>query len=183
MHRRQDGGVWRPTTVLLALVPLIGAVAVGGGVPVGDVEVWGALRPTQQQVEGALRVHVRTPLGRVPITGRANATYTCNASFIGSLHYGPIVRLLAHFKHVDLVSKAEGAVVLPDEWDCRAAPAGFSGRVTIHDSVLTGFLRLDDDSIPLTGDARTVDDSTYRTIIQAERAVAPFSIRLSLYER
>ena len=153
------------------------------GVPVGDVEVWGTTSPGHREVEGALRVHVRTPFGRIPITGRARATYDCNATFGGALHYGALVRLLAHLQGVDLVSQADGAIELPYAWDCASPPHAFRGRVVIQDSVLSGFLRLGEDSIPLRGRTWTIGDSTYHSLIQAERSCDPFAVRLNLYER
>lgn len=161
----------------------VGAATQFKGVSVGDVEVWGTTRPERREVDGALRVHVRTPFGRIPITGHARAAYTCNATFDGTLQYGALVRLFAHIKGVDLVSQADGAIEFPVPWDCESPPREFRGQAVIRDSVLDGFLRLGEDSIPLHGRAWTVGDSTYHSRIQAARACDPFLVRLNLYER
>lgn len=168
---------------LLASMTIAGTVIDMKGVPVGDVEVWGTMNPTSRAVDGALRVHVKTPLGRIPITGHATATYDCSAKFGGALRYSALVRFLARLKNVDLVSQADGAIELLYPWDCAAPPRDFSGRVVIRDTVLTGFLRLGEDSIPLHGRTWAVGDSTYHTYIQAQRLCDPFTVQMNLYER
>lgn len=169
--------------VLVASAVATAAVEPGRGVPVGDVEVWGTVDSARREVTGALRVHVRTPFGRIPITGRARATYACDASFGGTLSYGAFVRLLASLRRVDLVSEADGGIEMLHPWECDAPPRAFRGRVEIRDTVLVGFLQLGPDSIPLHGSAWTVGDSTYHTAIEARRTRAPFIVRLNLYER
>lgn len=180
-RKRWMTGLIVPT--FLASMTIAGTMLDMQGVPVGDVEVWGTMNPTQRAVLGALRVHVKTPFGRIPITARATATYDCSATFGGALRYSALVRFLARLKGVDLVSQADGAVELLYPWDCAAPPAEFSGRVVIRDTVLTGFLRLGADSIPLNGRTWTVGDSTYHTYIQAQRLCDPFTVQLNLYER
>ena len=49
-------------------------------------------------------------------------------------------------------------------------------------TVLTGFLRLGSDSIPLGGRTWTVGDSSYHSHIQAQRTCEPFIISVKLYE-
>lgn len=172
-----------PAFPLFLAAAATGIATQGKGVPVGDVEVWGTVDSAHRAVEGALRVHVRTPFGRIPITGHARATYACDASFGGALSYGALVRFFASLRRVDLVSQADGAIHLPYPWECDAPPHTFRGRVDIQDTVLVGFLRLGDDSIPLHGRAWTVGDSTYHTNIEAQRARDPFTVQLNLYER
>ncbi|HEX4935642.1 MAG TPA: hypothetical protein VFV33_20820, partial [Gemmatimonadaceae bacterium] len=133
---------------------LAGAAGAGAmwqprGVPVGDIEVWGTMHPESRTVSGALRVHVKTPIGRIPMTGRARARYRCDATYGGTLEYSTLVRIFAALKGVDLVSEADGVVRLLKEWNCLAPPAAYRGAVQIQDTVLTGFLLLGEDSIRL----------------------------------
>lgn len=180
-HRRRVVGLAVPA--LLSSMTVAGALTEVRAVPVGDIEVWGALSPEAREVAGAMLVHVKTPIGRIPITGRAHARYDCDATFSGALRYSGLVRLFARLKGVSLVTRAEGAVEHRLSWACATPPDSFRGRVSIRDTILTGFLRIGGDSIPLQGDAWSLGAGAYHARFEAQRDANPFTVRIDVYER
>jgi hypothetical protein len=164
------------------LAALLGLTS-SSGIRLHTVDVRGDVQPSTRHVVGTITTEVRTPLGGVPVTGRVLARYGCDGSFNGSLSYSGFVRLLARVRGATLVNVLEGSMESAEPWDCRIGPDRFAGRLTFADSVMTGHLTYQGDTVPVTGFAWPRGRKEFQGRLTVRNSSRDYSIHVNLAEK
>jgi hypothetical protein len=165
--------------VLAAVVGLLS----GSSPRLNAIDVEGQLQPGTREVTGRITTAVRTPLGNVPVTSQVRATYRCDGSFSGSLTYGSVIRMLARIRGAALVNVMEGHFETAERWNCHAGHDRFTGSFTLADSVLTGHLAYQGETVPVAGFTWTRADRQFHTRLSVPQPGSGYTIHVTLAER
>jgi hypothetical protein len=164
---------------------MLGASLASAQAPVAmkNVEIRATLRPDNREVDATIRVAVATPIGRIPVSGRGQLHYDCEGLFSGTMSYNPVVRFFARLKGVALVTAMDGRFITAKPIDCTAsAPRAMNGRADVDSTLMRGWITIDSDTVPFRGPAWTHGDSTYHTVLSAERANRPLTLHMNMYK-
>ena len=172
---------WR---LALALLPLIAQQSGKKNVPMRDLAIRGNAVASQREVRIVMEAGIGTILGRIPIRGNTHVTYDCNSTFTGKVSYSGWVKLFAKLKRVDLLTEMDGVVAIQDRPDCPVlAVQAIIGRAVVDTSQLSGWLKLDGDSLSFGGPAWLVGDSSYHASLTATHRGKQVEMRVNMYER
>jgi hypothetical protein len=166
---------------MVLLLPL--AMTTERGVPLREISVRGSVDQPSRQIRGSISTSVPTPVGKVPVNGRVVAEYTCEGAFAGTVSYAFLVRLAAKVKRVELVNRLDGRVIALLETECVRAAEVLSGRFSISDGTLSGYVRVDEDSLGVQGTVRAVGDDGYHAELRPTDGQESYSVVIDLYER
>ena len=173
---------WRLAYVALPLM-----VLQSGGkkeVPMKDVAIRGNAIGTTKEVRIVLEAGIGTIFGRIPIRGTTLLTYDCNSSFKGKVSYSAWVRLFAKLKRVDLLTDIDGTVSMPERPECPLLTVDtILGQAAVDTSLLSGWVRMDRDSLSFRGPAWMMGDSSYHANLSALHRGRPLEMRVNMYER
>lgn len=182
-----------PVARLAAL--LLPAIAVVGmdeqaPVPMRDVSIRGSAVAAPGGGGGTVDLVIQsvigTPIGRIPISGHMRLVYDCDAAFRGRMSYNPIVRLFAKIKGVDLIRTVNGRLESDDaaRAECPALQAAnIVGAAKTDSMTLSGFVRLDQDSVRFRGPTWMSGDSAYHAMLGSERQGRQLTLHVNMYER
>lgn len=157
-------------------------------VPMRDVTIRGSAAGSPQggTVSLVVRATIGTPLGRIPINSYMRLSYDCAAEFRGRMSYHPLVRVFAKVKGMDLIRTVNGRIE-SDSAGAGACPGQTVGQIAgaarVDAMMLSGFLRLDGDSVGFGGPSWMAGDTSYHSVLSAERGGRRLVLTVSMYER
>lgn len=169
----------------LVLASLLTASVSEGQTPVSmkNVELQATMHSDTREIDAVIRVAVATPIGRIPVSGHGQLKYDCAGAFSGTMSYNPIVRFFAKVNGVALVTALDGNIVTPDPVDCNSATVRrLVGRADVDSTLMKGWIKLADDSVPFRGPAWTFGDSTYHTVLTTRIQNRPMSLHMNMYK-
>lgn len=172
--------IWIP-----AYATLLVASSVSAQTPVSmkNVEMEAVFRPETRVIEAVLRVAVATPIGKIPVTGHGILHYMCDGTFHGTMSYNPIVRFFARLKGVALVTALDGRLASTEPFDCSPTRVRIlTGRANVDSTLMSGWVKIDSDSVPFRGPAWTFGDSTYHSVIGATLANRQTELHINMYK-
>ena len=179
---------------LRVLAMVIPCVTLGGPandqapVPMRDVTIRGSAAGSGEggTVSLVVQATIGTPLGRIPINSHMRLSYDCAAEFRGRMSYHPLVRVFARVKGMDLIRTVSGRIE-SDSAGTSACPGQtigqISGAARVDAMTLSGFLRLDGDSVGFRGPSWMAGDTSYHATLDAERGGRRLVMAVSMYER
>lgn len=175
--------------MLFAIVPCL-ALTNGEGdpqpVPMRDVTIRGSAQAEAKEVKLVVQAAIGTPIGRIPINGHIRLRYDCSSEFTATVSYHALVRFFAKLKHVDLITAMDGRVQLEgqESSECPVmAVQQIVGRAEVEATQLSGWLKLDGDSLAFRGPAWMVGDSSYHSVAASIRGGRQLELRVNMYER
>lgn len=136
-----------------------------------------------RELHGTIGTSVSTPLGALPVSGRAVVTHSCDGTFAGVVRYSFLIRLGARLKKIALVSAIEGRVTVPAPADCTLSDGPLSGQFQISDSTITGLISASADSLPVHGVVRAVGDTAYQVVLTALADNPADTVFVNMYAR
>lgn len=153
---------WRlRTTMALAG----GAVALAGpfATPIGvdNLALDASLDSASRTVRATIGTAVRTPVGRLGVSGHAQISYSCDGDLQGTVEYSGIVRAMARLRGLTLVREVNGTLAGAGDADCVIAADTLAGRFTIADSTVTGTVRTRGVTRAVTGFVRSQTPRVY----------------------
>ncbi|MEK7401199.1 MAG: hypothetical protein AABZ80_02430 [Gemmatimonadota bacterium] len=193
MSDRQTGAcwiaeAWRKGTWILAFA--LPGMAMSGDdtqrrtVPMKDVAIRGSAVAATRAIALVVQSVIGTPIGRIPVNARMRLTYDCQSRFTGAVTYHPLVRLFAKIKGVDLVAHMQGSVSQEGGGDCPLMDApDIQGRAKADATEMSGFIWLGRDSLGFRGPAWMLGDTSYHSVLAAQRGARKIVLRVSMYEQ
>jgi hypothetical protein len=181
--RKSAGPKLRFRHLALAALPLV-ALQSQKNVPMKDVDIRGrAVAPTRE-VRIVLEAGIGTIFGRVPIRGNTLLTYDCSSAFKGRVSYSAWVRFFAKLKGVDLLTDIDGTVAVAERPECPVVSADvIVGYASVDTSQLSGWVKLDRDSLSFAGPAWVMGDSSYHATLTTSLRGKQVELRVNMYER
>lgn len=181
----------RRWSIVAVIVPWLPLAHQGDQKPVTmrEVSIRGraVATPDGGTVQVVLQAKVATPIGRVPINGHVRLRYDCDARFSGTISYHPLVRLLAKIKGLQLVTATDGRAVVSDSLGPQACPAlqanSIEGQASVEALQLSGFIKLDAESLFFRGPAWLVGDTLYHSRFNTRVRERDVLVEMNLYER
>lgn len=165
---------------ILAVAPLV--VMTQPIFPVEKLTIRAEGSAPLRELRGTIGTSVSTPLGALPVSGRAVVTHSCDGTFAGVVRYSFLVRLGARLKKIALVSAIDGRVT-PAPADCTFSGGPLSGQFQISDSSVTGSIRASADSLPVHGVVRAVGDTAYLVVLTALAENRADTVLANMYAR
>lgn len=169
------------TGTLLVVVPLM--VLSQPHFPVEKLTIRAEMSAPLGEVRGTIGTSVSTPLGALPVSGRAVVTHSCDGAFAGVVSYSFLIRLGARLKRIALVSAIDGRLAPSARAGCTLAGGPLSGQFQINDSTITGSVLASADSLPVRGVVRAVGDTAYQVELTALSDDAADTVFVNLYAR
>jgi hypothetical protein len=172
------------SAAIVMLVPI--ASVAQKPIPMRDLQLRGSLKDSTRHIEMVAKATIGTPLGRVPVNAYIHIDFDCTSGFVGTVTYSRLVRFFAKLKGIDLVVAMDGTVQSTDssatESCMTLAAASFLGQALVDTTVMSGWVKLANDSIPFRGPAWMSGDTSYHTSLVAMRAGRQFDLRVNMYE-
>jgi hypothetical protein len=170
--------------VLISLAPI--ASIAQKPIPMRDLQLRGTLKDSTRHIEMVAKATIGTPFGRVPVNAHIKIDFDCTSGFVGTVTYSRLVRFFAKLKGIDLVVAMDGTVQSTDSTATEScmtlAAAPFLGQALVDTTVMSGWIKLANDSIPFRGPAWMSGDTSYHTSLVAMRAGRQFDLRVNMYE-
>lgn len=158
-------------------------LAAQGPVSVKNVEMEALFRPQTRAVEAVLKVAVATPIGKIPVSGHGKLHYKCDGSFRGTMSYNRIVRFFARLKGIALVTALDGRIFTDEPMDCSGSQVhALIGRAHVDSTLMSGWVKIEGDSVSFSGPAWTFGDSTYHSLLDAKLRNKPLKLQISMYK-
>lgn len=178
----------RVLAMVIPCVTLAASATEQTPVPMRDVTIRGSAAGTPEggTVSLVVQATIGTPLGRIPINSHMKLSYDCGAEFRGRMSYHPLVRMVAKVKGMDLIRTVSGRIEA-DSAGTRACPGQtvgqISGAARVDAMTLSGYLRLDGDSVGFQGPSWMAGDTSYHSMLSARRGERQLVMAVSMYER
>jgi hypothetical protein len=169
------------TRTILLVAPLV--VLTQPNFPVEKLTIRAEGSAPLRELRGTIGTSVSTPLGALPVSGRAVVTHECDGTFAGVVRYSFLIRLGARLKKIALVSAIDGRVTVPAPADCTLSGGPLSGQFQISDSTITGSIRASADSLPVHGVVRAVGDTAYQVVLTALAENPADTVFVNMYAR
>ena len=167
-------------TILLA-APLV--VLTQPNFPVEKLTIRAEGSTPLREVRGTIGTSVSTPLGALPVSGRAVVTHSCDGTFAGVVRYSFLIRLGARLKKIALVSAIDGRMAVPLPEDCILSGGPISGQFQVSDSTISGSIHASADSLPVHGVLRAIGDTAYQVVLTALADSPADTVFVNLYAR